>query len=304
MMQKKILDVFPAWITTGAIFKALSDYVTTISGELPWEDEIDADSLDLRWMGHSGKKTISPLVQMLLYEGTMPAEALAKLAKMIYQSYALRWSKLWDTLLFEYEPIENYSMVETMTNDQTIMAYGKTTTETPATTVTTTYGKTTTTTPNLTVTDTLTDDETVTTYGKTTTETPGTTVTEENEISGFNSTAYGDSDKRTTSTTGTNQTADSGDDSSVRNYVKDTTTTGNSAEAITGSDSTATTGTNQTADSGQDTSTRNYLLKRSGNIGVTTSQQMIESERQLWMWDYFTIIFKDIDGLFTLAVYD
>lgn len=45
-------------------------------------------------------------------------------------------------------------------------------------------------------------------------------------------------------------------------------------------------------------------LTRSGNIGVTTSQQMIESERNLWMWNFYEQIFKDIDSVLTLKIYN
>lgn len=45
-------------------------------------------------------------------------------------------------------------------------------------------------------------------------------------------------------------------------------------------------------------------LTRGGNIGVTTSQQMVTSERDLWNWNYFSTIFKDIDSLTTLEIYD
>lgn len=44
-------------------------------------------------------------------------------------------------------------------------------------------------------------------------------------------------------------------------------------------------------------------LKRSGNIGVTTSQQMIESERQLWLWNFFENVFSDIDKVLVLKIY-
>ena len=40
-----------------------------------------------------------------------------------------------------------------------------------------------------------------------------------------------------------------------------------------------------------------------GNIGVTTAQQMLTEQRQLWMWDYFEQIFKDIDSVLCLKVY-
>lgn len=36
-------------------------------------------------------------------------------------------------------------------------------------------------------------------------------------------------------------------------------------------------------------------IKRSGNIGVTTTQKLIEEERDIWLWNYFDIVFSDID---------
>ena len=49
--------------------------------------------------------------------------------------------------------------------------------------------------------------------------------------------------------------------------------------------------------------TSDRTLKRSGNIGVTTSQQMIESERQLWFWHFFENVFSDIDKILVLKIY-
>ena len=43
---------------------------------------------------------------------------------------------------------------------------------------------------------------------------------------------------------------------------------------------------------------------RSGNIGVTTTQQMMESERNLWMWNFFDQVYKDIDSVLSLPIYD
>lgn len=45
-------------------------------------------------------------------------------------------------------------------------------------------------------------------------------------------------------------------------------------------------------------------LRRYGNIGVTTTQQMIQSERNLWLWDYFTRVFEDVDKVLTIPFYD
>jgi len=45
-------------------------------------------------------------------------------------------------------------------------------------------------------------------------------------------------------------------------------------------------------------------LTRSGNIGVTTSQQMIQSERELYLWNFFyKIVFPSVDKTLTIATY-
>lgn len=66
-------------------------------------------------------------------------------------------------------------------------------------------------------------------------------------------------------------------------------------------------GSMNTTHKNTDTETKNItsdrMLKRSGNIGVTTSQQMIESERQLWLWNFFESVFSDIDKILVLKIY-
>lgn len=48
----------------------------------------------------------------------------------------------------------------------------------------------------------------------------------------------------------------------------------------------------------------NYTLTRSGNIGVTTTQQMLQSERDLWMWNFFEQVFNDVDSVLCLMIYN
>lgn len=45
-------------------------------------------------------------------------------------------------------------------------------------------------------------------------------------------------------------------------------------------------------------------LTRSGNIGVTTSQQMLESEIKLWEWNFYETVFKDVDTVLTVPKYN
>ena len=53
-----------------------------------------------------------------------------------------------------------------------------------------------------------------------------------------------------------------------------------------------------------DNLTETNELIRSGNIGVTTSAQMIEENIKLWIWKFFDSVFKDIDRILTIGVYE
>ncbi len=81
-------------------------------------------------------------------------------------------------------------------------------------------------------------------------------------------------------------------------------------------------GTTTTTLSGTDTDTRNLTdttdetrtkdndgteheeIHRYGNIGVTTTQKLLQEERQLWLWNYFDQIFSDLDKELALAFHD
>ena len=50
--------------------------------------------------------------------------------------------------------------------------------------------------------------------------------------------------------------------------------------------------------------TYDKTLTRSGNIGVTTSQQMLESELNLRKYDFYQQVFKDVDKILCSYIYD
>lgn len=50
--------------------------------------------------------------------------------------------------------------------------------------------------------------------------------------------------------------------------------------------------------------TEHEEIHRSGNIGVTTTQQMIQSERELRKWNFFDNVFKDLDRELALMYFD
>lgn len=119
---------------------------------------------------------------------------------------------------------------------------------------------------NYDMTEQMTNDITTHQYGHTNTMTDNKNETVETEKAGFNSSTYSPVDK--------------------------VSTKGNA-------------GTVANVESGTNTDTRNYRLTRSGNVGVTTSQQMLESERKLWLWDFFdTVVYPDIDKILTIQTYN
>lgn len=79
------------------------------------------------------------------------------------------------------------------------------------------------------------------------------------------------------------------DKSDVTSYNSNEVVDSSLNRSITGSDS--------------DTGNVKRTLTQHGNIGVTTSQQMIESEIELRKHNFFEIVFSDIDKYLTLQVY-
>lgn len=50
--------------------------------------------------------------------------------------------------------------------------------------------------------------------------------------------------------------------------------------------------------------TEHEEIHRYGNIGVTTSQKLLEEERNLWRWNFFDEVFRDLDKELTLKFHD
>lgn len=152
----------------------------------------------------------------------------------------------------------------------------------------------------------------------------------ENSIYGFNSTSAVDDSSSDTTTSNTNTasgTSTRTDNLSdlVTNDLEDErtdalrelrtnnladSTTNNLADSTTNNLTDLTTNnltdltTNNLSDSASGTVGEDRTLTRSGNIGVTTSQQMIQAERDLWVWNFFyQVVFKDVDRSLTISTY-
>lgn len=104
--------------------------------------------------------------------------------------------------------------------------------------------------------------------------------TQTGQVSAFNSSSFQDSDKVTGTSGNTRTHADT--DTLTYNNLTNATTHGHKID-------------------NDDDETKD--LTRSGNIGVTTSQQMAQSDLELWRWNFFYEVFSDIDNVFTISTY-
>lgn len=258
-------EVYDEWATGDGVFTDLDEF------DVPWksDDTTLTPALNMAYHGsHSGDKNISPIIYKFLK--SEDENTRSKLAKIIYTMYGDKWSHLWDLMQLEYNPIENYNMTENETPAET------THTITPAeTTETVTPAETT---------------ETIT-PAETTTETKPPRVINEEKISAFNSSDYVD---RTLNTS-------EGDESAKGTESIDVDTAGTNKFEVDVA------GTNKVEvdEAGTDVFTVQNAreLTRSGNIGVTTSQQMAQSEIELRKWLYYESVFNDIDNILTLSIY-
>lgn len=120
----------------------------------------------------------------------------------------------------------------------------------------------------------------------------------------------------TTANTGTRTVAGSGSVNGTTSSQTDNNVYGfNSSVAvgdtennISASNNTTSTDSHTTTDNLTETETGDETIERtltrSGNIGVTSSQQLIASERDLWLWNFFyNTVFPNVDRVLTLETY-
>lgn len=320
-MKKTLIEVTPNWLNSGGIFSKMQQ----LNLNLPWNNNIDNTILDIEFYGNLyGYKNISPLLEKLCTTDTLSDVNLTTLATGIYNMYIKKWKALWDLENAEYNPIENYSMTETYdgndvntrvannvinntSNDnsnssnnstsainESNKTIGTETKESAENVIGKDVTVETTTRKNV---SNSTDTTDVSTYAfNSTTDAPSPTSKtvltkhfEESENGGKNSTI--DHTINTTGTTNTNNTTTN----------TNTSNTTNTSEDVMNSTSTS---SSTVKDNITDTGNKDYTLKRTGNIGVTTSQQMIQSERDLRMWHiFYNVVFIDVANTLTISYY-
>lgn len=287
------MAAIPAWLTIDAIFHPrLCEYFPDWETQgifqsapmlsAPWVNDnahpISPAVLDLVYFtSRSGEKLPSPTVKKLAETDNdfgLTAAQVETLGNVVMNMYGLQFSKQWATLKQTYDPIENYRMTETESSDTSTI-----------------HGRTLTVTDNLTHRKTGTTTNTpATTVTENTTRTPNTREETENSVAGFNASTMSDQSAQIRTETGTEATQ----------ATRQTSGTNTDTYDVTDTDSGSKTHTN----SGTDTEENARNLSRRGNIGVMTTQQMLQQERELWQWNFIeNVVFPAVDHVLCAPVY-
>lgn len=183
--------------------------------------------LDFMYLARSSFKHVREYyLQRWINKSPAPrSEAVYNITRM----YSKKWLDLWETMFYDFNPIENYNMVEEALVDTTRLKHGL-------------------------------------------------------------KTEYKGSEQN---------------DSEMTSRIKafDASATWKDSDKTNGSN-TLSYQNRSDENSGTDTTEHDYKFTRSGNIGVLTTQQMVEQQRKLLMYNYFDeVVFPDIDRILTLSVY-
>lgn len=229
----------------------------------PWADEVDPHALDMEYFGNrSGCRECSPIVDKMTNQNGLiiSAENTRRLTNIIRALYGENWARLWTAIKVEYNPLENYSMKET----RELTGKDIRSEEIDRTSATKTAGTT--------------NNDEESKVGEITSEGNGSGTSGVVPLNGSDPVTIANS-TATSSTTNSQQTNNS-----------NTVTVQSSTVDITDKD----------VHEGSFDRTEDIETTRSGNIGVTTSQQMLESEYELRKRNYFDYIFTCVDEVLTI----
>lgn len=277
------------------------------SQDAPWTEETPQSS-NLAWLywSHSRNKILNEMV-------AESNSAMSAYAEIILQMYRDKWDHIWDLYVAEYNPIENYNMVESG-GDKNIKSGSLDRSGAITRSGSLSHSGAITRSGSESVTDDIEykgksenkrtgniEDSGVKADNQTDTD---------NKIYGYNSSTGVNSDSSAQQASHKNTQTfnnltdeqsftnrkDERDITTTYNSVADTDTRTETYNSIADTDTRKDTYNNIT-----DAKTHN--LSRSGNVGVTTTQQMIEQEIAFRRNLFFEMVFSDIDHILTIPIY-
>lgn len=248
-------------------------------GVLPWSSIIEGAQMD-NWYfdAHSGDRFCTRIITKRVGgDNSLSPSDRALISTLVYARFRTQWGYLWATMNPTYDPLTNYQMQETMEGTENSTRTPDLTKGDTGTVQTTGQDKRT---PEL------------SRKGTGTVKDEGSaTNNNQNNLWGFNSSTSVPSDM------------------SDGTATNDNTTTRDLTETETGTDTTDRTNTDtynrNYTETGTDTTagTSSRKLTRTGNIGTNTFQNLLQQERNIWMYDFFEQIFKDVDSVLTIPIY-
>ena len=111
-MTTTMKTLYPTLSAGNAIFTDLQDY------DVPWKMDNINTILDYYYLSNSGGKHPAPLLLDMSYDDDtrtyepLTSEDRAIVAGVVYNVYKNKWARLWVAYNAEYNPINNYDMLE------------------------------------------------------------------------------------------------------------------------------------------------------------------------------------------------
>lgn len=294
-------DYFPDFVGENSLFQKM------VAQGAPWGQPV-GEAMDRAYFTmYSGIKNPSDFVTQNLagdYANSIT------IAAILYSIYGEPWTRLWEAYKTKYNPIENYNMQEVTTSTR---EDGRTITRTNDLTSTVDgTGTQTNSSDGTENSSTNTTNGVVNDSNGTSSLEHGEQIKRDGEVDSY---TYGFNSQEKVPTSVQIETATdvhSGVDTTTTSDHSTSDTTGTShIDTTTHSEGTLNTTTKDVrADKTVEDTLDNLQGKedtqrtRTGNIGVTTTQQMLQQEFELWRWNFFTRVFDDVDKFLCLSVYN
>ena len=283
----------------------------------PFNDSNFVDMLNEWCKFNHGSLQIRPIIEDAL---KTDADVIRKRVTNLINVRKYQYTRLYNTTLLEYNPIENYSMTEEGTDTTSasgtkrddLGAYSDTTSGTDITTITDSktekigaYDDTST--------STTTSDIAQLTTNTSNVVTDTGSETHERKVAPFDSDTYAEQELNTDtfkdrrSVTDTETIVSPHEDATTKRDIttggaRENSYTTNTTDSLQhGMAHNISSRLNSYTDESNGTTTHNFT--RSGNIGVTTSQQMLESERDIAMFNFISIVAHDIIKSICICIY-
>lgn len=299
-------DCFPKGLDGRGLFESMS--------ELPWRTwdshgetpapliASSARNLDRLLYLNYGTRLQGPILTYYDKGRGLSDDAIFDIASLILTQFRISWGHLWQSMIAEYNPVDNYNAIETeeTTGNNQESESGETSkynsaTQTYNNAVTTVQDMTDETSRNRNLSD---------IHSGVDSNSEKTTGDDTEKYFGINSdkgktrrTGTGVNERKTETAYGESVTYTGNEKESVKR-TGDVTASKSGADGMTGLE-------NGYANAKRESDAHTTrTLTRKGNIGVTTAAQMIQGEINLWSnYSFFSKVVKDVADFLTLAIY-